>query len=129
MSFAENLPWWAALPVAFLLVLGGLVTLVGTLGLWRLQNFYQRIHGPAITITLGSGCVLLASMLYFSVSASRWAVHELLISLFVLLTAPVVSMLLMRAGVSRDPGLHPKAAPENTIKSDASPMDTSGSSS
>ena len=128
MSGAE-LPLWAAVPAAVLLVAGGLLTLVGSLGLLRLDVFYARIHAPTMGTTLGTGCVLLASMLYFSVSASRWAVHELLISLFVLLTAPVVSMLLMRAGVSRDPELHPKAAPENTIKSDASPMDTSGSSS
>jgi len=100
MNLADTLPWWVALPVALLLVLGGVVTLVGPLGLWRLPNFSQRIHGPAITITLGSGCVLLASMLYFSVGTSRWVVHEVLISLFVVLTAPVVSMLLMRTAVS-----------------------------
>ena len=55
MSAAETLPWWAALAVAFLLVLGGLITVLGTLGMLRLQSFYQRIHGPAITITLGAG--------------------------------------------------------------------------
>ena len=33
------LPWWAAVPVAVLLVLGGLITLVGTLGLLRLKTF------------------------------------------------------------------------------------------
>ena len=62
MSGAETLPWWAAGPVAVLLVLGGLITVLGTLGMLRLQSFYQRIHGPAITITLGAGCILVASM-------------------------------------------------------------------
>ena len=102
MSGAEMLPWWAALPVAFLLVLGGLITLIGTIGLLRLQNFYQRIHGPAITITLGAGCILIASMVYFTVTQSRLVIHELLISIFVLMTAPVVAMLIMRAAVYRD---------------------------
>ena len=102
MIGAEALPWWAAIPVALLLVLGGLVTLVGTLGLARLQSFYQRIHGPAITIALGAGCILIASMLYFTVTQSRLVIHELLISVFVLMTAPVVSMLIMRAAVYRD---------------------------
>jgi len=88
--------------VALLLVLGGIVTLVGTLGLARLQSFYQRIHGPAISIALGAGCILLASMLYFTVMQSRLVIHELLISVFVLMTAPVVSMLIMRAAVYRD---------------------------
>lgn len=102
MSGAEALPWWAAIPVAVLLVLGGLITLIGAFGLARLQSFYQRMHGPAITITLGAGCILLASMLYFTVAQSRLVIHELLISLFVLMTAPVVAMLIMRAGVYRD---------------------------
>ena len=102
MNGAETLSWWVALPAAFLLVLGGLITLIGTLGLARLQSFYQRIHGPAITITLGAGCILVASMVYFSVTQSRLVIHEVLISLFVLMTAPVVAMLIMRAAVYRD---------------------------
>ena len=58
--------------------------------------------GPAITVTLGAGCLLLASMVSFSVTQARPVVHELLIGLFVLMTAPVVAMLLMRAAVYRD---------------------------
>ncbi|MGB3610468.1 MAG: monovalent cation/H(+) antiporter subunit G [Cellvibrio sp.] len=102
MTEIADLPAWAALPVAFLLILGGCIIVIGTLGLMRLPNFYQRIHGPAITITLGAGCVLIASMIYFSTTQSRLVVHELLISFFILLTAPVVSMLLARAAVYRD---------------------------
>ena len=102
MNGAETLSWWVALPAAFLLVLGGLITLIGTLGLARLQSFYQRIHGPAITTTLGAGCILVASMVYFTVGQSRLVIHELLISVFVLMTAPVVAMLIMRAAVYRD---------------------------
>lgn len=108
MNGIESLPWWAAIPVALLLVAGGLITLTGALGLARLQNFYQRMHGPAITITLGAGCILIASMLYFTIAQSRLVVHELLISAFVLLTAPVVAMLIMRAGVYRDLRARPR---------------------
>lgn len=102
MNTMEAIPLWAAIPVAFLLVLGGFITLVGALGLIRLKNFYQRIHGPAITITLGTGCLLIASMIYFTVLQSRLVVHELLITAFVLLTAPVVSLMIMRSAVHRD---------------------------
>lgn len=102
MNTMEAVPLWAAIPVAFLLVLGGFITLVGALGLIRLKNFYQRIHGPAITITLGTGCLLIASMIYFTVLQSRLVVHELLITAFVLLTAPVVSLMIMRSAVHRD---------------------------
>ncbi len=102
MSEILELPVWATVPVAFLLILGGCIIVIGALGLMRLPHFYQRIHGPAITITLGAGCVLIASMIYFSTTQSRFVVHELLISFFLLLTAPVVSMMLARAAVYRD---------------------------
>lgn len=113
MSAAAMLPWWVAVPVALLLVLGGMITLIGTLGLLRLPSFYQRIHGPAITVTLGAGCLLLASMLTFSVTQARPVVHEVLIGLFVLMTAPVVTMLIMRAALYRDlRATHPPAEDE-----------------
>ena len=82
---------WLAIPMALLLILGGIITFTGALGLLRLPNFYQRIHGPAVFITVGTGCFLIASMLYFSGTMERPVVHELLITVFVLMTAPVVS--------------------------------------
>lgn len=97
-----DLPLWLAVPFVLLLLLGSVIILIGALGLLRLPSFYQRIHGPAITITLGTGCVLLASMLYFSNMESRLVLHELLIAAFLLLTAPVTSMMIMRASVYRD---------------------------
>lgn len=102
MTTVETLSPWVAIPVATLLFIGGGMIVTGALGLLRLPEFYQRVHGPAITITLGTGCVLIASMLYFSALASRPVLHELLITAFVLLTAPVVSMMIMRAAVYRD---------------------------
>jgi multicomponent K+:H+ antiporter subunit G len=102
MSGIEQLPAWAAVIVIGMLFLGGSIVLIGCLGLMRLPSFYQRIHGPAITVTLGAGCILIASMVYFTVLQSRLVIHELLITLFVLMTAPVVSMLIMRAAVYRD---------------------------
>ena len=102
MKGIEAIPAWAALPVALLLVLGASIILTGALGLLRLPTFYQRIHGPAITVTLGAGSLLIASMLYFTVAQSRLVIHELIISVFLLMTAPVVAMTIMRAAVYRD---------------------------
>ena len=102
MSGLEQLPAWAALPVAILLFAGATITLIGALGLLRLPTFYKRMHGPAIIVTLGVGCLLLASMLYFTVAQSRLVIHELIISLFLLMTAPVVAMTITRAAVYRD---------------------------
>lgn len=102
MNSLQALPALAAIVVSILLFIGGTIVLIGALGLLRLPTFYQRIHGPAIIISLGSGALLLASMVYFSVLQSRVVVHELVITAFIVMTAPVVSMLLMRAAVYRD---------------------------
>lgn len=101
MNGAAGVPLWAALPAAFLLVCGGLLTVIGSLGLLRLKDFYARIHAPTMGSTLGTGCVLIASMLVSSAVAGRPVIHELLITLFIVLTSPVTSMLLMRAAIYR----------------------------
>lgn len=98
-----DVPLWAALPAAVLLVCGGLLTLVGALGLLRLDSFLARMHAPTMGSTLGAGCVLVASVLVSSALAQRPVVHELLITLFILLSAPVTPILLMRAAIGRVP--------------------------
>lgn len=98
----EQLSLWFVIPVIIFLLIGSIITLIGALGLLRLPDFYQRIHGPAITITFGTGSILIASMIFFTGLQSRPVVHELLITVFVMLTAPVTSMMIMRAAVYRD---------------------------
>ena len=78
-----------------------LLTLLGSLGLLRLNGFYARIHAPTMGNTLGAGCVLLASMLVSSALAQRPVLHELLIAVFIVITSPVTTMLLMRAAIYR----------------------------
>jgi multicomponent K+:H+ antiporter subunit G len=92
---------WAALPAALLLICGGLLALIGSLGLLRMGSFYARMHPPTMGATLGTGCVLIASMLVSSALLRRPVIHEILITLFVLITSPVSAMTLMRAAVYR----------------------------
>lgn len=96
-----DLPLWAALPATLLLIFGGLLTVIGSLGLLRLPDFYSRMHPPTMGTTLGAGSVLIASMLVSSALLHRPVVHELLITLFVVMTAPVTAMLLIRAAIHR----------------------------
>lgn len=102
MIIAEELPAWTALLVAALLLLGTGLSLTGSLGLLRLDNFYQRVHAPTLGATLGAGCVLIASMIFFSVLQTRPIVHEVLITVFVTVTTPVTLMVLARAALHRD---------------------------
>jgi len=102
MTHATTLPLWAALPVALLLLLGSGLALTGSIGILRLRSFYERIHAPTLGTTLGIGCILLASMLFFSVLQTRFVLHEILIAVFMVITTPVTLMLLARAALYRD---------------------------
>jgi multicomponent K+:H+ antiporter subunit G len=99
---AGDAPLWLVLPVALLILAGAAMTLVGSIGLLRLRRFYERVHAPTLATTLGIGSVLIASMLYFSVQQSRLVLHELLITVFVVVTTPVTLMVLTRAALYRD---------------------------
>lgn len=100
MSEAD-LPLWATIPATLLLITGGLLALIGSVGLLRLQDFYARMHPPTMGTTLGTGCVLIASMIVSSALVGRPVIHELLITLFIVMTAPVTAMLLIRAAAYR----------------------------
>jgi multicomponent K+:H+ antiporter subunit G len=102
VNHAADLPLWAAIPVAALLVFGAGLALIGSVGLLRLQNFYDRVHAPTLATTLGIGSVLLASMLFSSVMQDRLVLHEILIACFMIITTPVTLMLLARAALYRD---------------------------
>lgn len=102
MNAAPDLPVWAAGLVAFFVLTGAFLTLVGCLGLMRLNTFYQRIHAPTLGTSFGTLMILLGSVVYFSFTQERIAVHEALIFIFVSVTTPVTLMLLARAAVYRD---------------------------
>jgi multicomponent K+:H+ antiporter subunit G len=102
MSNAAELPIWAALATALLVLLGASLTLIGSIGLLRLKTFYERTHAPTLGTTLGIGCILLGSMLYFSVLQSRPVLHELLIATFMTVTTPITLVLRVRAALYRD---------------------------
>lgn len=102
MSTPETLPWWIALPVAAFLVLGSTLTLLGAIGLVRLKSFYERLHAPALGTSWGTAAILIASLLSWSWLQDRVFIHELVIGLCVMATAPVTMMLLGRAALHRD---------------------------
>ena len=103
------LPLALDLLLAVLLVIGTAFALIGSWGLARLSDFFKRLHGPTKASTLGVGCVLIASMLYFTFrpGATGASLHELLITLFVFLTAPISAHLLVKAALALDPGERP----------------------
>lgn len=89
---------WAQLAVAFMLVVGGVFALVGAIGMLRFADFYMRLHAPTKATTLGVGGVLIASMLV-DWAQGELGLHELLITLFLFVTAPVSAHLLAQAAL------------------------------
>lgn len=102
MAHAENLPAWAALLTAFLVLLGAGLTLIGAIGTLRFGTFFERVHAPTLGTSWGTGAIALASIVCFSMLGPRSVAHEILIGVFIAITAPVTLMLLSRAALYRD---------------------------
>ena len=85
--------------LSLLILAGAVFTFIGTLGLVRLPDFYTRLHGPTKATTLGVGSLLVASALYFSTRGAGVSLHEMLVTLFLFMTAPVSAHLLARAAL------------------------------
>ncbi|WP_221076731.1 Na+/H+ antiporter subunit G [Agarivorans aestuarii] len=85
--------------VSVLLVLGATIMLIGSIGLAKLPDFFTRLHAPTKASTLGVGCILIASMVYFSVELGRLSLKEILITMFLLITAPIAAHMLAKAGL------------------------------
>jgi multicomponent K+:H+ antiporter subunit G len=89
------------LVVAALLVASGLVVLVAALGLWRLPDFFLRMHAPALASTLAAWIVTFASIVHFSTRGGGLALHVWLIIIVLSITAPITTILLARAALFR----------------------------
>lgn len=94
----EQLPYWADALIAAMLVIGAAFCLIGALGLVRFGDFFMRLHAPTKATTLGVGGVLLAS-LGAGWAEGRFGFHELLITLFLFVTAPVSANLMAKAAL------------------------------
>lgn len=102
MTPLADLPLWAAILTAAFVVLGALLTLLGAVGTLQLGSFFERIHAPTLGTSWGTGAIVVASMIAFTVLDTRLVVHEILIWAFVTITTPVTLMLLARAALYRE---------------------------
>lgn len=91
-----DLPLWAEIAASLMLVAGGLFGLVGSYGLIRLPDPMTRLHAPTKATTLGIGGVLLASMIVSYGRDGTLSLHELLITLFLVLTSPITALFIAK---------------------------------
>ena len=85
--------------LSVLILTGAVFTFIGSLGLARLKDFYTRLHGPTKATTLGVGSLLIASAIHFSARGEGVSLHEVLVTLFLFITAPVSAHLLAKAAL------------------------------
>lgn len=92
--------------VAATLLIGAFFLFVGSFGLAKLPDLMRRLHAPTKATTLGIGASLVASMLYFLLIGGDPSIHELLITVFLFLTAPVTAQMISKAYMLREKSLH-----------------------
>ncbi len=97
----QNIDWLIALSI----VIGGTFVLVGSLGLIKLPTIMSRLHGPSKATTLGVGGCLVASMLHFKVVEGQTSIQDILVTVFLFITAPVTAHFVAKAHLHAHPEL------------------------
>ena len=85
--------------ISFLLLVGASFVLIGSIGLLRMPDFFMRLHGPTKATTLGMACLLIAAMVFFSNLDFGFSVKSILITIFLLLTAPISGYMLIKTAI------------------------------
>lgn len=91
---------------ALMLLGGGFFVFVGGLGVFRLPNFYTRLHGAGVTDTMGAGLILVGLMLQAGLGLASVKLAMILIFLFI--TGPTSCHALAQA--ARSQGVEPTLA-------------------
>ena len=81
--------------VGFLIVLGTFFLLIGTIGLIRLPDVYNRMHATSKATTLGAASLFLAGFVYFGPQGA--GLTSLVGILFLFLTVPTGAHMISRS--------------------------------
>jgi multicomponent K+:H+ antiporter subunit G len=82
--------------ISVMLIIGGSFALIGSFGLLKLRHTMQRLHAPTKGTTVGAGAVLIASSVNFWFSHGQFSLQEILIVLFLFVTAPLTALFLSK---------------------------------
>ena len=87
---------------AVLVVLSGLFTLVGAMGVLWLPTFFVRQHAPALAYTAGAWCAGFAAVAHFARVDGYSGLKALYVAVLLAIAVPVSNMMLARAGLFRE---------------------------
>lgn len=93
------MPFYLEIIICVSLLVGGAFLLIGSYGLARLPDIYMRLHSPTKASTLGITGVLVASMIFQSHLKGFLSIQEFLITLFLLITAPVAANMIAKTAL------------------------------
>lgn len=81
--------------VSLLVVVGSFFLIVGTVGLLRLDNVYNRLHATTKATTMGTSSIALATWIYYAPAGE--GLPALVTVVFLFLTAPTGAHLISRS--------------------------------
>jgi multicomponent K+:H+ antiporter subunit G len=93
---------------SILLSIGTVFTLIGSIGLVRLPDFYTRMHAPTKATTLGVSGVLAAAALTIPGGVLAVGLKSLVVIAFLFLTAPIGAHMMGRAARAGGIGFCPQ---------------------
>jgi len=80
-----------------LVILGSLSIIVGLLGVYRMPDFYTRLHAASVIDTLGTILILFGLILYAGLNIV--SIKLLLILIFILITTPTAAHALAKSAL------------------------------
>ncbi len=98
--------------VSLSLVIGSAFVLVGAIGLLKFNDPMTRLHAPTKVGTIGIGMLLLASIIH-SFDIGIPSTHELLIMVFLFVTAPISANFIAKVNIHRRACDTPPALPND----------------
>ena len=98
----DTLSPWIVIPASALIVISGLLVLTASIGMVRVSSFLPRTHIQAVIYSTALWSLLLASLLLTFSLKDRTFLHEILIGIFIFITSPISTILLVRSFVLRE---------------------------
>ncbi len=87
--------------ISAFLIIGGIFGLVGSFGMLKLNDAMSRLHAPTKATTVGMGGVLIASILHAYLSEHHGSIHEIMIIIFLFITAPITANFIAKVHMHR----------------------------